>query len=754
MQNPGTGPPFSQRTGGGENPMAAYLRFYEFDNSPFESDAAKRSMVLGTQSLRGAFGDVKQGLEDDSPRICLSGPGGVGKTSFCRALPKLLSDTARVALIQNPRKSWQEIRATIAKKFELEGGAISRKALLKAGSDGKQLVLVIDQAESLSHEALDHLDILLQYKRDDDKQLLHCIMLADLEAASSGTEIPLLWWLDKLTTLQLQFSPIPVQGLRHYVEKHLAKAGWAGGELFTHEALVSIHRNTGGVPRAINELCERILIEGGAREITSITPAVIEQLCGDNFADEPTLSPELSADFSFGDFGTSPTAQEMLDNKDHLKRESEARAEADREAFAPITQDLVSLIETQDSPEPLRMAPEVPANEENSLSLELADTPHAEEDDPSYQMPSSRPRTGISRPPSASRARKSPVRSIVGLAAVLLVAVGINSQLPAPSEMIQNAEVRIAKAFNQKPAKQSVTLAADQIEINEDVADQELADLVQSVDAKEGSSSLPPSLLDRADQIAAETGLDLIPLPELDTTLNGDAPAKIAVDVTADTKPSELARALDMKASDRLPTAGAATKMPSQVVTVATPNPQPTTQSSRGKTAGTKPPKSPSQAKASEQFSSDLMVVNEYTAIPQAAESAPKLPTPTTQKATSEPRTTSKSAKKTADRKPATQEVAPAEKSQPQAVPAKLAPRKPNPTTSAATATPVKPAAIAKTQEAPAAAVQPVAKVAPAPETLVDETAHAAETKVEPLVIETEATDSGLKSEPSPREAP
>lgn len=700
--------------------MAAYLRFYEFDNSPFESDGAKRSMVLGTQSLRGAFDEVKQGLDDDSPRICLSGPGGVGKTSFCRALPKLLSDTARVALIQNPRKSWQEIRATIAKKFTLEGGAISRKALLKAGANGKQLVLVIDQAEALSHESLDHLDILLQYKRDDDKQLLHCIMLADLEAASSGTEIPLLWWLDKLTTLQLQFSPIPVQGLRHYVEKHLAKAGWAGGELFTDEALVSIHRNTGGVPRAINELCERILIEGGAREITSITPAVIEQLCGDSVEDDPTKDPELSADFSIGDFGTSPTAQEMLDNKDHLESESQARAEENRESFAPITQDLVSLIETQDSPEPLRMASEVPANEVSSLSLELEDTPNAEEDDPHYQMPSSRPRTGISRPPSASRHRKSPVGSIVGLAAMLLISAGLYSQFSSPSEMIQKAEVRISKALDKKPASQSVPPGADQIDINEDVADQELAELVQLVDAEKESSSLPPSLLDRADQIAAETGLDSIPLPELDITRDADAQEVVAADVTADTKQS-----------DSLPGAAAPAKAPSHVASVVTRTGQSTTQTPSEKTAAIKPTESPSKAKASEEFSSELMVVNEYTAIPEAAESSPKPYAPIAQQATSDP----KSANNTAAEKPATQEPAPLQKSQPEAVPAKVAPRELTPPSSASTAKSAEPASIAKTNEVE---TQPVARLAPTP---------AAQATVGHEAVEAEVTSPEAESE-------
>ena len=136
--------------------MAAYLRFYQLEKSPFENQKQK-GLVLGTHSLRAAFAEIKRGLEEDSPRICFSGSSGVGKTSLARALPKRLGDSTKLAAIGNPRRSWQEIRASIAKKFNLSDGAISRRSLMSARArDDQSLVLLIDQAELLSHESLDH----------------------------------------------------------------------------------------------------------------------------------------------------------------------------------------------------------------------------------------------------------------------------------------------------------------------------------------------------------------------------------------------------------------------------------------------------------------------------------------------------------------------------------------------------------------------------------------------------------------------
>ena len=147
--------------------MAAYLRFYQLVASPFDGLVTQHGMVLGTPALKSALAQVKQGLDEGAPRICLSGSEGLGKTSFGRALPKLLADDAQVAVSLDPNRSWEEIRARACKRFGLETGAMSRKSLQVARQTGKRLVIVFDQAERLSHETLDHLDILLQYKDDE-----------------------------------------------------------------------------------------------------------------------------------------------------------------------------------------------------------------------------------------------------------------------------------------------------------------------------------------------------------------------------------------------------------------------------------------------------------------------------------------------------------------------------------------------------------------------------------------------------------
>lgn len=265
--------------------MSAYLTFFELEQSPFDTSSANH-VVLGTKALRDAFAQIQSGLAEGAPRICVSGGAGMGKTSLARALPKLLRDDARVSLLLNPALPWATLRTAIVRQLDLEGGALSRRTLMAAAAKGKRPVVVIDAAERITRESLDHLDVLLGYRGDDDTQLVHCVMLANLEQAAADGECPLLWWLDSLHTLQLEFAPIPAHGVVSYIDKHLRRAGWKGGQLFTAEACHTVHRLTGGVPRKVSELCQQALETAAERSVDRIEPALVEEVAGET-AREP-----------------------------------------------------------------------------------------------------------------------------------------------------------------------------------------------------------------------------------------------------------------------------------------------------------------------------------------------------------------------------------------------------------------------------------------------------------------------------------
>jgi MSHA biogenesis protein MshM len=278
--------------------MSAYLKFFELERSPFEGKA-QAQVVLGTKALRDAFALIRDGLDEGDARICVSGGPGLGKTSLARALPKLLGDAARVAVVLDPDVSWESLRGSIAKQWGLATGGIARAALIKAARD-RRLVLVIDQAERASEEFLDHLDIVLSYRSETDEPVVQSVLLARLSGSDQQELAPIVWWLDRIQTLQLEFAPLRRDGIESYIHKHLKRAGWRGEQIFSKEAALAIHEYTGGIPGEISRLCEGLLAEAAARDHHDISAAFVRSLCDEG---EPDDEPGIEDEFEGIEFG-------------------------------------------------------------------------------------------------------------------------------------------------------------------------------------------------------------------------------------------------------------------------------------------------------------------------------------------------------------------------------------------------------------------------------------------------------------------
>jgi type II secretory pathway predicted ATPase ExeA len=257
--------------------MSTYLKFFALERSPFDGEDQSK-VVLGTRALRDALATIQTGLDEGAARICVSGDSGLGKTSLARALPKLLRETTRAALVLDPSKGWDALRGSLAKQWGIREGGLARARLIEASRD-RRLVLVLDQSEKASEEFLDHLDVLLSYRTEEDEPVVQSVLLANLGPDENGDMPPVVWWLDRIHTLQLEFAPLPRSGVESYIQKHLKRAGHGGGELFTSEAAQAIHGYTGGVPGQVGRLCEELLEEAASQNLATVDACLVHEFC-------------------------------------------------------------------------------------------------------------------------------------------------------------------------------------------------------------------------------------------------------------------------------------------------------------------------------------------------------------------------------------------------------------------------------------------------------------------------------------------
>jgi hypothetical protein len=132
-------------------------------------------------------------------------------------------------------------------------------------------VIVIDDAERLDSDHVDHLENFVVLRGDTGLPLFTFVLIANLALHHAQTGMALQRWLDPSRVLHVPLAPLSSREICGYLGARMRRVGWSGEAPFTAEAAVRLHELTGGVPGALNELARRLLagaVQTGRREVT------------------------------------------------------------------------------------------------------------------------------------------------------------------------------------------------------------------------------------------------------------------------------------------------------------------------------------------------------------------------------------------------------------------------------------------------------------------------------------------------------
>jgi general secretion pathway protein A len=262
-----------------------YLDYYGLKDPPFSITPDPRFVFL-SERHRDALAHLLYGIGQGGSGgfVQLTGEVGTGKTTLSRLLLERLPENTRVALALNPRLSPIELLETICEelKLDIEGRRGSLKGLvdalntylLDAYAQGLRVVLIIDEAQNLSVEALEQVRLLTNLETPTQK-LLQIILLGQPELRELLGR-PELRQLAQRVTARYHLTPLTSEETEAYVRHRLQVAGMHRVP-FTRLGMRALHRHSGGVPRLINIVAERALLAGYAQELESINERVIDQ---------------------------------------------------------------------------------------------------------------------------------------------------------------------------------------------------------------------------------------------------------------------------------------------------------------------------------------------------------------------------------------------------------------------------------------------------------------------------------------------
>jgi general secretion pathway protein A len=268
-----------------------YEEFYGLAQPPFALSPDPRFLYL-SPAHDTVIRQLLRAIQRKEAFVILSGEIGTGKTTICRALVNQLDRTVFPSLILNPFLTVDELlrqvlidfgvvsidavreeRFTRASRHEL---SIMLQAFLRTLEPiGATAVLIVDEAQHLSAQVLEELR-LFSGQHTPGAPALQIVLVGQptlLDAMTSAD----LRQLDQRVSLRALVEPLRPGDVAEYIAHRLTVAGESVSVAFDRKAVARVHELSGGVPRAINLLCDRALALGAARGVHEITPDLVER---------------------------------------------------------------------------------------------------------------------------------------------------------------------------------------------------------------------------------------------------------------------------------------------------------------------------------------------------------------------------------------------------------------------------------------------------------------------------------------------
>lgn len=285
-----------------------YAPYYGFRVKPFQL-RPDPSFFFGSKGHKRAMAYLEYGLSQGEGFIVITGEVGAGKTTLVRNLFRTLeSENILAAQIVNTHLDSDDTLRMVAAAFGLPYENSGKASLLigleeffrKCDQQGKRALLVVDEAQNLSPRTVEELRMLSNFQTDD-KPLLQTFLLGQPEfrrTLLSGD----MQQLRQRVTATYHLGPMDLSETQSYIEHRLSTAGWSGDPSFDESAFAAIYDYTGGIPRKINTLCDRLLLMGCLEKLHEFGESEVDEVIRDiqQEFDLPTDGIQVEADIAAG----------------------------------------------------------------------------------------------------------------------------------------------------------------------------------------------------------------------------------------------------------------------------------------------------------------------------------------------------------------------------------------------------------------------------------------------------------------------
>ncbi|MGB1263859.1 MAG: ExeA family protein, partial [Cognaticolwellia sp.] len=274
-----------------------YTSYFGLEDKPF-SIAPNPDYLFMSDRHREALNHLTYGLGDTGGFVLLTGEVGTGKTTISRRLMENLPENTQAAFILNPTLSSQELLATLCDELKIRyrktGATLKtltdkiQQKLLKNHNENINTLLIIDEAQHLQPEVLEQLRLLTNLETNT-KKLLQVILIGQPELQQLLQRRDLRQLAQRITA-RYHLLPLNRQEVDQYL-KHRLSVAKCFRNIFDKSAVNAIHKTCKGIPRLMNLLAERSLMNAYNSNNAVINRKIVLQAAHDALGDEFQVIP-------------------------------------------------------------------------------------------------------------------------------------------------------------------------------------------------------------------------------------------------------------------------------------------------------------------------------------------------------------------------------------------------------------------------------------------------------------------------------
>ena len=258
-----------------------YTSYYDLKEKPFNLLPDPDFFYMSSDH-ENAYVHLEYAVFENKGFVVVSGEIGAGKTTLINLLIKKIEQNVKIGLINNTSVTPEQLIKVICSEYELDVYGMDKTEMLERlhsflldqFSQKQRVILIIDEAQNLSVEAIEEIRMLSNFEAEKH-HLIQIFLLGQPELIYTLQNKNLEQFVQRIT-VYCHLKGLKREDVEKYIIHRLKVAGCRKTNIFNRQAIDAISTYSEGIPRLVNNICDTSLVYGFADQVKIINKNIVD----------------------------------------------------------------------------------------------------------------------------------------------------------------------------------------------------------------------------------------------------------------------------------------------------------------------------------------------------------------------------------------------------------------------------------------------------------------------------------------------